>query len=543
MTRWKGTAREQTDLRDPVDGSRGTAFRRARGRRRDARSARPAAARARRPQRLLATAAAVGRPGADSAVRRAAGRTGRLFVARDAQRLHRRAAARRHDRRLQHRSARVAAVRRPGTRSPRGHPRIHTRPSGRSGSPRPEHWGAVTARGRAADSVPAARARRRRRRARAGRTVEGRPRAPGRPARRAPRRSLRPSRLGRSTAHAADRRRPHARRRPIGVGPRPGGVCSREHPQSPSRRSSSTTHLELDFAFTLSANARFRVNFYQQRGALGGAFRIIPTEIKTLEMLGVPEVVGQFSQLPRGLVLVTGPTGSGKSTTLAALIDLVNRTRADHIVTVEDPIEFLHTNQRSLVNQREVGHDTKSFANALKHVLRQDPDVILIGELRDLETDLGRADRRRDRPPGLRDPAHAGRRADHRPRHRRVPASPAGPDPLAARRRAAGRGLADSRQTGERPRPGGRDRDPHDDAGHQQPRARGQDLPDRVRDAGRQVSRHAHHGSAPRRARQHRGHLEPGGDGEGTRPRRTQASARRARRNRQGSDPGYRGGM
>ena len=145
-------------------------------------------------------------------------------------------------------------------------------------------------------------------------------------------------------------------------------------------------HLELDFAFTLSANARFRVNFYQQRGALGGAFRIIPTEIKTLEMLGVPDVVGQFSQLPRGLVLVTGPTGSGKSTTLAALIDLVNRTRADHIVTVEDPIEFLHTNQRSLVNQREVGHDTKSFANALKHVLRQDPDVILIGELRDLET-------------------------------------------------------------------------------------------------------------------------------------------------------------
>jgi twitching motility protein PilT len=136
----------------------------------------------------------------------------------------------------------------------------------------------------------------------------------------------------------------------------------------------------------MSANARFRVNFYQQRGAIGGAFRLIPTEVKSLATLGVPEVVAQFAKLARGLVLVTGPTGSGKSTTLAALIDLVNRTRSDHIVTVEDPIEFLHSNQRSLVNQREVGHDTHSFANALKHVLRQDPDVILIGELRDLET-------------------------------------------------------------------------------------------------------------------------------------------------------------
>ncbi|WP_431198289.1 PilT/PilU family type 4a pilus ATPase [Leifsonia xyli] len=143
---------------------------------------------------------------------------------------------------------------------------------------------------------------------------------------------------------------------------------------------------ELDFAFTISANARFRVNLYQQRGSYGGAFRLIPTEIKQLADLGVPDAVGQFSQLPRGLVLVTGPTGSGKSTTLAALIDLVNSTRADHIVTVEDPIEFMHVHKKSIVNQREVGHDTHSFNNALKHVLRQDPDVILIGELRDLET-------------------------------------------------------------------------------------------------------------------------------------------------------------
>jgi twitching motility protein PilT len=144
--------------------------------------------------------------------------------------------------------------------------------------------------------------------------------------------------------------------------------------------------LELDIAYTISANARFRVNMYQQRGSIGAAFRLIPTEIKSLVDLGVPDTIAQFASLARGLVLVTGPTGSGKSTTLAALIDLVNKTRADHIMTVEDPIEFMHGNQKSLVNQREVGEDTHSFGAALKHVLRQDPDVILIGELRDLET-------------------------------------------------------------------------------------------------------------------------------------------------------------
>jgi twitching motility protein PilT len=146
-----------------------------------------------------------------------------------------------------------------------------------------------------------------------------------------------------------------------------------------------TAH-ELDFAYSLPGGTRFRVNVYQQRGATGAAFRIISTNIRSLEELGVPDVVAQFATLPRGLVLVTGPTGSGKSTTLAALIDLVNRTRYDHIVTVEDPIEYVHANKRSLVNQREVGNDTHSFTAALKHVLRQDPDVILIGEMRDLET-------------------------------------------------------------------------------------------------------------------------------------------------------------
>jgi twitching motility protein PilT len=145
-------------------------------------------------------------------------------------------------------------------------------------------------------------------------------------------------------------------------------------------------NLELDFAYSVPGRARFRVNVYRQRDAIGAAFRIIPFEIKKLEDLGVPPSVANFAQLPRGFVLVTGPTGSGKSTTLASLIDMANRTRAEHIMTVEDPIEFLHRHQKSLVNQREVGEDTWSFANALKHVLRQDPDIILVGEMRDLET-------------------------------------------------------------------------------------------------------------------------------------------------------------
>ncbi|MDJ0337787.1 type IV pilus twitching motility protein PilT [Cryobacterium sp. PH31-O1] len=154
---------------------------------------------------------------------------------------------------------------------------------------------------------------------------------------------------------------------------------------TPQQRESFDRDLELDFAYT-AGGARFRVNYYLQRNSVGGAFRLIPREIKSLAELEVPETVARFARLPRGLVLVTGPTGSGKSTTLAGLIDLVNRTRANHIVTVEDPIEFMHQHRMSLVNQREVGHDTHSFAAALKHVLRQDPDVILIGELRDLET-------------------------------------------------------------------------------------------------------------------------------------------------------------
>jgi twitching motility protein PilT len=143
---------------------------------------------------------------------------------------------------------------------------------------------------------------------------------------------------------------------------------------------------EMDFSIELENIARFRVNtFYQRRGE-GVVFRIIPTKIKSIEELGLPATILQFTHLHRGLVLVTGPTGSGKSTTLAALIDTVNSEREDHIITIEDPIEFVHQNKKCMVNQREVGSHTQSFANALRASLREDPDVILVGEMRDLET-------------------------------------------------------------------------------------------------------------------------------------------------------------
>ena len=143
---------------------------------------------------------------------------------------------------------------------------------------------------------------------------------------------------------------------------------------------------QLDLSYSIPGVARFRVNIYSQRESLAGAFRLIPADLKSLEELGLPTSLYELCNKPRGLVLVTGPTGSGKSTTLAALIDEINRTRADHIITIEDPIEFLHRHKRCIVNQRELGPDATTFANALRGALRQDPDVILLGEMRDLET-------------------------------------------------------------------------------------------------------------------------------------------------------------
>ena len=143
---------------------------------------------------------------------------------------------------------------------------------------------------------------------------------------------------------------------------------------------------ELDLSFGVKGLARFRGNVYLQRGAVAGAFRLIPYKFLTFDQLGLPTVVRDLARKPRGLVLVTGPTGSGKSTTLASIIDFINCERHEHIITIEDPIEYIHPHKNCLVNQREVGSDTQSFKKALKYILRQDPDVVLLGELRDLET-------------------------------------------------------------------------------------------------------------------------------------------------------------
>ncbi len=168
---------------------------------------------------------------------------------------------------------------------------------------------------------------------------------------------------------------------------RPASVRDLVYPIITTRqRANLEDERELDFSHPVYGLGRFRVNVFFQRDAVGAVMRAIPSDITTLEELGMPSVVAEFADLSRGLVLVTGPTGSGKSTTLAALIDLINRTRASHIVTIEDPIEFTHSHKMSIVNQREVGADTLSFATALRHALRQDPDVILVGEMRDLET-------------------------------------------------------------------------------------------------------------------------------------------------------------
>ena len=145
-------------------------------------------------------------------------------------------------------------------------------------------------------------------------------------------------------------------------------------------------NLELDFSFGIKGLARFRANIFNQRGAVAAVFRMIPYEIKTFQQLNLPAVVAKLCDKPRGLILVTGPTGSGKSTTLAAMIDKINNERHEHMLTVEDPIEFLHSHKNCLVNQRELHSDTHSFPNALRAALREDPDVVLIGEMRDLET-------------------------------------------------------------------------------------------------------------------------------------------------------------
>ncbi len=155
---------------------------------------------------------------------------------------------------------------------------------------------------------------------------------------------------------------------------------------SPEQRTEFDERLEIDLAYPLANVARFRVNAFHQLRGVAGVFRMIPAEVPTLEQLGMPDIFKKLLELPNGLILVTGPTGSGKSTTLAAMIDYVNTTEACHIITIEDPIEFVHQSKKSLINQRELGRDTRDFSAALHSALREDPDVILVGEMRDLET-------------------------------------------------------------------------------------------------------------------------------------------------------------
>jgi len=155
---------------------------------------------------------------------------------------------------------------------------------------------------------------------------------------------------------------------------------------SPTQRDVFESTREIDFAFGVPGIARFRANFYVQRGSVAMVFRHVPVDIKTIDELGLPAVVKEMAVQPRGLILVTGTVGSGKSTTLASIVDIINRECSRHVITIEDPIEFLHRDQKSIVSQREIGCDTGSYADALRHVLRQDPDVILIGEIRDAES-------------------------------------------------------------------------------------------------------------------------------------------------------------
>ena len=213
---------------------------------------------------------------------------------------------------------------------------------------------------------------------------------------------------------------------------------------------------EADFAIGVPGVGRFRTNIYQQRGTLAFALRAIPYEVHTIKELNLPDVLETISLKPRGLVLVTGITGSGKSTALAAMIHHINRHRRVNIITIEDPIEFLHRDSMANIAQREVGSDTLSFAAALRHVLRQDPDVILIGEIRDMETLDTAAQGGGHRPPGVLHAAHDRLDPVDQPHPLVLSAPPAGRDPLAALDRAARHREPAAGAAGRRPGPGAR---------------------------------------------------------------------------------------
>ena len=242
---------------------------------------------------------------------------------------------------------------------------------------------------------------------------------------------------------------------------------------------------ELDTSHSIAGVGRFRVNVSLQRGTIAAALRPIPHEMPEFDTLGIPDSVKSFTDLRRGLVLVTGPTGSGKSTTLASLIDIINRTKPLHIVTVEDPIEFLHDHKRSIITQREIGEDTNSFAEALRRVLRQDPDVILVGELRDLET-ISTALTAAETGHLVFATLHTQDcAADHRPGDRRVPHQPAGADPGHAGRHPRRRGHPAADRQRRRDGPGAVLGGAGVHVGHPEPDPSVEDPPDLLAHAGR----------------------------------------------------------
>ena len=264
---------------------------------------------------------------------------------------------------------------------------------------------------------------------------------------------------------------------------------------APEQKNRLQTTLELDMAYEIQGLARFRCNYFYQVRGISAVFRQIPADIKALDKLGMPAGIKNILMVRKGLVLVTGPTGSGKSTTLAAIIDHINSTTERHIITVEDPLEFVHGNKKSLITQREIGAHAKSFADALRVASREDPDIILIGEMRDLETIFSGFDLRRIGDTCLRDAPHEFCDQKHRPHHKRISGQPTKPDQKHAERIAESSSRATAREDRGWKRQMRRGRDTRQRSSRCEFNQGRKTDPNRVCHPDRHVRRNADHGS------------------------------------------------